>query len=84
MNIRELAMREIGRMEKVFSEIEILEDSEVLLLAKSYFSDSKFFLEKEEYVNAFEAVVISWAYVDSLLHFGKVKVPDQLKDLFTI
>ncbi|UCD73452.1 MAG: DUF357 domain-containing protein [Candidatus Bathyarchaeota archaeon] len=84
MKVKELAMREIGRMEKVFSEIEVLEDSEVFLLAKSYFSDSKFFLEKEEFVNAFEAVVISWTYIDSLLHFGKVKVPDQLKDLFTI
>ena len=84
MSIRKLTTREIGRMEKVFSEIEVLEDSEVFLLAKSYFSDSKSFLEKEEFVNAFEAVVISWAYVDSLLHFGKVKIPDQLKDLFTI
>jgi hypothetical protein len=84
LEIRKLAVREIERMDRVFSEITVLEDSEVFSLAKSYFSDSKIFFEKKEYVNSFEAVVISWTYIDSLLHFGKVKVPDQLKDLFTI
>lgn len=84
MDVRELALREIRRMERVFSEIEVIEDSKVFLLAESYFKDSKFFFEKKEYVNAFEAVIISWAYVDSLLHFNKVKVPDRLKQSFTI
>ncbi len=83
VNIEKLSLREIGRMEEVFSEIQILEDSKIFLLAESYFKDSKFFFEKGEYLNAFEAVIISWAYVDSLLHFGKVDLPKELKHLFT-
>ena len=84
MSVKEMALREIERMERVFSQIEVVTDTDVLVLAASYFKDSKFFFEKGEYLNAFEAVVISWAYIDSLLHFNKVKVPDELKDLFTV
>jgi len=84
MGVKELSLRDIERMERVFSEVRVLEESEVFSLAKSYFKDSKFFFKRGEYVNAFEAVTISWAYVDSLLHFNKVEVPDELKNLFTI
>jgi len=84
MVLKELSSREIERMERVFSEVEVVEDSEVFLLARCYFEDSKTFFGKGEYVNAFEAVVISWAYIDSLLHLGKIRVPSELKCLFTI
>ena len=84
MKIKEAALREIQRMEKVFSNIEIVEDTRLLNLAKSYFADAKYFYEKGDFLNAFEAIVISWAYVDALLHFGKVKVSEELKKFFTI
>ena len=84
MSVRKMALREIERMERVFSQIEVIADTDVFSLAESYFSDSKFFFERGEYLNAFEAVVIAWAYIDSLLHFSKVKIPDELKDLFTV
>ena len=84
MNMKKLALREIERMEGVFSQIEVIADTEVFSLAESYFNDSKSFFERGEYLNAFEAVIISWAYVDSLLHFNKAKIPDELKDLFTL
>ncbi len=83
MDLGKLSLREIERMEKVFSEMEVLEDSKVVTLARSYLSDSRTFFEKGEYVNAFEAAIISWAYVDSLLHFNKIRIPDDLRDLFT-
>ena len=82
--IKRLSLREIERMEQVLSEMEVLEDSSVVLLARSYFSDSKTFFDKREYVNAFEAIIICWAYVDSLLHFGKIRISDERKDLFTV
>lgn len=76
-------MREIHRMEEVFSKLIVNKQSEVLEMAKRYFSDAKYFASKEKWLEAFEAVVISWAYIDALLHLGYVDVPKELQNLFT-
>jgi len=82
--IKELAKKEIEKMQKVFENLEILENNEIIDLARRYFEDAKYFFEKENYIKAFEAVVISWAYIDACLHFKKVKIPENLKNYFTV
>jgi len=82
--IKEMARKEIEKMQEVFENLEILENNEVIDLAKRYFEDAKYFFEKENYIKAFEAIVISWAYIDACLHFKKVKVPEKFKNYFTV
>ncbi|MCL4362319.1 MAG: DUF357 domain-containing protein [Candidatus Parvarchaeota archaeon] len=86
--LRERTEKEISMMEKVFHSLS-LKDSENKLsseffdMSSNYFSDSKFFIEKKDYVRAFEAVVISWAYIDAGLKAGFFEVPASLKEYFT-
>ncbi|MFH7903765.1 MAG: DUF357 domain-containing protein [Candidatus Aenigmatarchaeota archaeon] len=83
-DLKEIAKEEIEKMEKVFKNLKIIENSEVIDLAKRYFEDAKYFFEKEDYIRAFEAIVISWSYVDACLHFKKVEIPKELQKYFTI
>jgi len=86
--IERAAQKEVERTGSFIEKVEILKDSEearqVLLLAKSYFSDAKHFLKEGKFVEAFEAAIISWGYVDSGLHFGKFRVPDEFLKNFTV
>lgn len=84
MEIKELAEKEIQKMQKVFSKLKKRESNEILELATTYFKDAKHFFKKGKFLEAFEAAVISWAYIDALLHFKLVELPDELKKLFTI
>lgn len=86
MELRELAEKEIGKMEEVIEAVEIMDDKgkDVLDLAKTYFNDSKHFLDKEDFIRAFEAVVISWAYIDAGLHLKVFEIPDSMKEMFTV
>ncbi len=86
MQIEELARKEILKMENAMDSVSLTGSGgkDILELAKIYFQDSKHFMEKGDFIRAFEAVVISWAYVDAGLHMGVFNVPDRLKDLFTI
>ncbi len=81
--LKEATMREIHRMEKVFTGLKVINENPVLDMARRYFEDAKFFASKEKWLEAFEAVVISWAYIDALLHLGYVEIPEELSSLFT-
>ena len=75
--------KSIDELAVVLKGIEILDKKaiEVVELAKAYASDAKHFLgENKE--DALEAYAIAWAYLDALLHFGFITVPD--KSLFTV
>ncbi len=73
----------IERMKKVLEELSIIgEDNGVVDLASRYLSDAEYFLNKGDELRAVEALAISWAYIDALLHLGIVKVKD--KEFFTI
>ena len=86
MKIKELAKKEIEKIEEIIKEVKLKDNValEVYNLALSYFSDAKHFFEKEDFVRAFEAVVISWAYLDACLHFGFIEVPEKFKKYFTV
>jgi len=86
MNLKEIVKKEIEKMEEVVKEVELkdIKALEVYNLALSYFSDAKHFFEKEDFVRAFEAVIISWAYLDACLHFGFIEIPEKFKKYFTV
>lgn len=86
MELEDLCKKEIEKMEKVFKEIKVVDKNglELYNLALSYFTDSKYFLEKKDLIRAFEAIVISWAYIDAGLHLKLFDVPSELKIYFTI
>ncbi|HDQ59617.1 MAG TPA: DUF357 domain-containing protein [Candidatus Woesearchaeota archaeon] len=72
------------RMEEVFAEIRVTDNKgkEFYDFARNYFNDGQYFFEKEQFVEAFEAFVISWAYLDIGLKLGYFKTA--LKKYFTI
>jgi len=84
--MEKVCKKEIEKMEKVFKEIKIVNKDglEIYNLALSYSNDSKHFLEKKDFLRAFEAVIISWAYIDAGLHLKLFEVPENLKSYFTI
>ncbi len=57
--------------------------NDLLGIAKDYFSDSFYFMNKEDYINAFEAIIISWAYIDAGIRIGIFKIDDKFSDYFT-
>jgi len=88
MEIKKSAEKELARMEKVFEKLEIMgkadkNAAEFYDFAKRYFEDGKWFFKKEKFIEAFEAAVISWAYVDAGLKLGFFSVPKELKGNFT-
>lgn len=86
MDLKELVKKEIEKMEKVINKVKIKDSIavEVYNLALSYFIDAKHFFEKNDFIKAFEAIVICWAYIDACLHFNFLEIPDELKKYFTI
>lgn len=75
--------KSIGDLAAVLGKVEILDEkaAEVVELARAYAADAKHFLPANR-EDALEAYAIAWAYLDALLHFGFVNVPD--KSLFTV
>ena len=73
----------IERMKRVFEDLSIIgDDNGIIDLAKRYLSDAEYFLNKGDELRAVEALAISWAYIDALLHLEVIKVKD--KEFFTI
>jgi len=84
-DVRAEAEKEMKRMEELFSDIKVLDKEqaqEFYDFAKDYFNDGKHFFEKEQYVQAFEAFIIAWAYLDIGLKLGMFET--SLKKNFTV
>jgi hypothetical protein len=86
MELGELTKKEIEKMEKILKEVKLKDAKalEVYNLALSYFTDAKHFLDKKDFVRAFEAIVICWAYLDACLHFGFLEISEEFKKHFTV
>ena len=84
--MKEIVEKNIKKMEEVLKNLKILDKNalELYNLAISYFSDSKYFLEKNDLIRAFECITISWAYIDALLHFKLVEIDEKYKKYFTV
>jgi hypothetical protein len=86
MELEELTKEEIEKMKKVLKEVKVKDAKalEVYNLALSYFIDAKHFFDKKDFVRAFEAIVICWAYLDACLHFNFLEIPEEFKKHFTV
>jgi hypothetical protein len=86
--LRERTEKEIEMMRKVFKAIRVKEDNNPISIsffdmASNYFSDCVFFFEKQDYIRAFESVVISWSYIDAGIKADFFTVTKDLKQYFT-
>lgn len=84
MTIKRDAEKELARMQKVFDGIKAKDGKEYFDFAKTYFEDGKYFFEKKKYLEAFEAAVIAWAYIDFGLKLGYFEVPKEQNKWFTV
>jgi hypothetical protein len=86
-SVKKEAEKEKERMCKVIDKLEVKSKdkkaSEFYEMAKNYFFDGCHFLEKGMDVEAFEAFIISWAYVDAGLKLDFFIVPKTQKEWFT-
>ena len=84
--MKDIIRENIEKMENVLKNLKIVDKNalELYNLAISYFSDSKYFLEKNDLIKAFECITISWAYIDALLHLKLVEIDEKYKKYFTV
>lgn len=85
MDIEEQAKKEIDRIETIIKKVRIMknEGMELFRMANAYYLDARHFFSKNSFLEAFEAAVITWAYIDAGLHFKFFSVPDEIKNMFT-
>jgi len=88
--LEESAEREVERMKRVIESVKLENNEddnavELLNLARAYQSDSEHFFDAGKMVEAFEAAVIAWAYIDAGLHLGAFRLADAdlERELFT-
>jgi hypothetical protein len=86
MEIEQLAEKEIARIEEILKELKVTDSKglELYNIILSYFTDSKSFLKKRDFLRAFETAVICWAYCDAGIHLNVFSIDDKLKKYFTI
>ena len=77
--------RERKKLEIVFEKIKVKKaGKKVFELAKSYFEDMKYFLEKKEYVKVFELENYIWGILDSLANLNLLIIPREIKKWFKV
>ena len=80
------AEREMKRMTEVMQHIKVNESKQAKhfhSFASNYFNDGKYFFKEKKFIEAFEAFIISWAYIDCGLKLGFFQVPSEQKKWFT-
>lgn len=85
--MKDKAQKEIDRLSEIFDNIKVNDSKkarEFFDFAERYYKDSKYFFKKKKYIEAFEATIIAWAYLDSGLKMGFFEVPKKLKKHFTV
>jgi len=84
--MKEEAEKEIKKMQPVIDSLKLQNKKaeELFKMTHAYFNDAKYFFEKGKYLQAFEAAVISWAYVDAGLHLKVFGVDKEFKKMFTV
>jgi len=87
ITIREAAKKEMDRMIEIFHGIKLLKRNHQSLhfydFASNYFKDGKYFFESKKFVEAFEAFIISWAYLDTGIKLGFFEADKSLRKYFT-
>lgn len=85
MSIKKEAEKEKTRMQEVFSSLKIKNKNakEIYESALNYYQDALYFFKKKKYLQAFEAFVISWAYIDAGMKLKLFFVQKEQKKWFT-
>jgi hypothetical protein len=80
------ARKEVERTDEIMESLEMIDEraSTLLTVLESYHQDAKGFIESKKFLEALEAAFVCWAYVDAGLHLGVFKVPDEMREIFTI
>jgi hypothetical protein len=84
--IEKAAEKEMKRMKEVFNKLKILDNKnakEFCGFAKNYFNDGIYFLGEKKFIEAFEAFIISWAYIDIGLKLNLFSVSKEQEKFFT-
>lgn len=85
--LRERTENEMRMMKKVFDTLGTKQENQVAVaffdMASNYFKDGGFFLQKKDYIRAFEALTISWSYIDAGIKAGFFSVGADLEKYFT-
>lgn len=86
--IQEFSSNEMERMKEVFSNLKIISKDQKARefhdFAHNYFKDGMYFFKEGKYTEAFEAFIISWAYIDIGLKLDFFEIPEKVKKFFTI
>jgi hypothetical protein len=85
MDIEKAAKREVDRIGKIMPNVILIESQGGALVsfAKDYAKDAKFFFEHSKFIEAFEAAIISWAYIDISLKLKLVSLDAKFSKHFT-
>ena len=86
-DLQENAKRELDRTNKIMQSLDIVDKEKagsLVPVMKSYHEDCNGFFEKGQFLQSLEAAFICWAYVDAGLHMGAFKVPEEMKEIFTV
>ena len=67
----------IKKAEEAFSEIEA--DLNFAENIEAYIKDSKYFLEKKDFVRAFECIIWAWAWIEIGEELGFVRKKERIK-----
>ena len=86
-NIKQCAEREMIRMTAVFETLKKKDSAgakHFYEFASNYFKDGLYFFKKKQHIEAFEAFIIAWAYIDCGLKIKFFQVPKEQKEWFTV
>ena len=77
--------REVKKLKVVFKNVKIKRGGEkVFKLASSYFEDLKYFLDKKEFVKAFELENYIWGILDTLANLNLLEIPKRIRKWFKV
>jgi len=87
MTIKEYAEKEMKRMTGVMKKVRVISKDKKALefheFASNYYGDGLYFFKKGQYEEAFEAFIISWAYLDISLKLGFIEAHKDIREVFT-
>jgi len=87
MEIKEAANKEMQRVSEIINHVKIIENDKnsthFLEFASNYYKDGCYFFKDNKFIEAFEAFIIAWAYIDCGLKLGFFSIPPEQKHWFT-
>lgn len=86
MELQNEAEKELERVDEILKNVQLIkpEGKELLRICESYHEDVHGFLKEQKFLQAFEAAVICWAYIDAGIHLGVFNVPKEFSRQFTV